>query len=79
MSVHIERGTTWRAGNPVKVLEGQYYNGLTSRSYDVSPDGKRFLMIKTAGATASDQAPAVLNFVVVQHWDQELKRLVPTR
>jgi hypothetical protein len=48
---------------------------LVGRSYDVSPDGRRFLMIKEGGpgGTAS---PASL--VVVQHWFEELKRLVPT-
>jgi hypothetical protein len=39
----------------------------------VSPDGQRFLMIKegVGGAT-----PPV-SLVVVQHWVEELKRLVP--
>ena len=43
--------------------------------YDVSPDGQRFLMIKAPGTDASAAPPAL---IVVQHWDEELKRLVPT-
>jgi hypothetical protein len=44
------------------------------RSYDLSPDGQRFLVLKPAGET---NAPPQL--VVVQHFDEELKRLVPTK
>jgi hypothetical protein len=41
----------------------------------VSLDGKRFLMIKDAGDP--NQPPAPARIVVVQHWFEELKRLVP--
>jgi hypothetical protein len=44
---------------------------------DVSPDGKRFLMMKAAGESDSGSAPPHL--VVVQHFDEELKRLVPAK
>jgi serine/threonine-protein kinase len=73
-------GATWHAGAPTKLLEGRYYTsggGRTGgRMYDVSLDGQRFLMIKAPGADASAASPAL---IVVQHWDEELKRLVPTR
>jgi serine/threonine-protein kinase len=68
-------GTTWSAGTPTKLLDGRYYAGdgaSGGRAYDVSPDGQRFLMIKAPGTDAS-AAPAL---IVVQHWDEELKRLV---
>ena len=69
-------GTTWSAGTPMKLLEGRYVTGGTlGRMYDVSPDGQRFLMIKAPGPDPSATPPAL---VVVQHWDEELKRLVPT-
>ena len=48
--------------------------GNPARTYDISPDGQRFLMIKGRSATV---APAGL--IVVQHWIEELKRLVPTK
>ena len=70
-------GTTWNAGTPTKLFEGRYYDATTGsagRSYDVSPDGERFLMIKRPGSDAS----ATSAILVVQHWDEELKRLVPT-
>ena len=67
-------GATWNAGTPTKLFEGRYYNaGTSGRNYDVSLDGKRFLMIKASG---TDAGPV---FIVVQHWDEELKRLVPPK
>jgi hypothetical protein len=44
--------------------------------YDVSSDGQRFLMLKAPGTDAGAAGPAL---IVVQHWDEELKRLVPTK
>jgi hypothetical protein len=46
------------------------------RSYDVSPDAERFLTIKEGGA---DGTAAPASIIVVQHWVEELKRLVPTK
>jgi eukaryotic-like serine/threonine-protein kinase len=78
LSVPVQTsGATWSAGTPRKLLEGRYYTGTGSgRAYDVSPDGQRFLMIKVPETNASAAAPAL---IVVQHWDEELKRLVPTK
>jgi serine/threonine-protein kinase len=70
-------GATWNAGAPMKLLEGRYYTGTGSgRAYDASADGQRFLVIKASGADANAAPPAL---IVVQHWDEELKRLVPTK
>ena len=76
------RGQEFRVGSPTRLVEGRYYAGGGSgaapgRTYDVSPDGQRFLMVKE-GAGA-DQAAAPPSIVVVQNWQEELKRLVPTR
>jgi serine/threonine-protein kinase len=71
-------GATWHAGTPMKLLEGRYFtrsDASGGRTYDVSPDGQRFLMIKAPGTDAGAAPPAL---IVVQHWDEELKRLVPT-
>jgi serine/threonine-protein kinase len=80
MGVPVEAaGGRFRTSTPAKVLEGRYYTGgagFPGRTYDVASDGARFLMIKE-GDGASDAAarPAI---VVVQHWVDELRRLVPT-
>jgi len=78
LGVPVEaNGATWNAGTPMKLLDGRYYIGGTSgRMYDVSPDGQRFLMLK---GPVTDASAATSALIVVQHWDEELKRLVPTK
>ena len=46
----------------------------TWMSVDVSPDGRRFLMMKER---AADHTLAPPHLVVIQHLDLELKRLAP--
>ncbi len=43
---------------------------MGGRTYDIAPDGQRFLMIKEG----KDATPRI---IVVQNWHEELKRLVP--
>ena len=78
MAVGVMRGQAWAATTPAVVVKPGYLTNLNwwGRSYDVSPDGQRFLMIKEGGA---DGPPAPASIVVVQHWVEELKRLVPTK
>ena len=78
MRVAVAGGPAWTPGAPTKILEGHYVvsaSGTLQRHYDSAPDGQRFLMIKASGVDATD-APRI---VVVQHFDEELKRLVPTK
>jgi serine/threonine-protein kinase len=82
-TVAVEGSGSFRAGTPTKLVETRYYAGAGSgaapgRTYDVSPDGQRFLMLREGGR--SDQtAPPPPSIIVVQHWVEELKRLVPTK
>jgi eukaryotic-like serine/threonine-protein kinase len=70
-------GATWSAGTPMRILDGRYYTGTgTGRAYEVSADSQRFLMIKSITGDSAAQLPRV---ILVQHFDEELKRLVPTR
>ena len=71
----MDGSAAWRSSTPTKVLQGDYvlFN-FPGRTFDISPDGKRFLMIKAG----SGDAPAPQKFVIVGHWFEELKRLVPT-
>jgi serine/threonine-protein kinase len=79
MSTGISGTPVFKSGNPTKVLDiGAYYIGRTiqsaGRTYDVSPDGRRFLMIKQP---VGDQTAARPQILVVQNWFEELKRRVP--
>jgi hypothetical protein len=51
-----------------------FMNGGIIRSWDVSLDGKRLLMVKIEEAKPTP----VTEMVLVQNWIEELKRLVPT-
>ena len=75
MRVGVSPGPSWSTTKPaVVVKEGYFTNPVWwGRSYDASPDAQRFLMIKEGGAGGA--APP--SIVVVQHWAEELKRLVP--
>jgi Tol biopolymer transport system component len=80
MRVGVERGRTWSATVPTKLFEGPYLvtgsGTFTGRTYDVSPDGRRFLMIKQSDGAEPN---ATTSLVVVQHWFEELKARVPTK
>ena len=77
LRVGVERGPSWAATSPVTIAKEGYVTALTGfvgRIYDVSPDG-RFLLVKPS----SDPNAAPPQLVVVQHFDEELRRLVPTK
>jgi serine/threonine-protein kinase len=77
MVVPVQSGATFAAGNPQLVFEGRYVASQPGRTYDVSADGQRFLMIKERGAVG--QTSTAREIVVVQNWTEELKRLVPNK
>ena len=80
MRVGVARGPSWAATTPTLVVKEGYFtipSWSAGRTYDISPDGQRFLMIKEGGG--SDQTAAPASIIVVQHWVEELKRLVPTK
>jgi hypothetical protein len=79
IGVRVGEGPTWSASPALRIpLAANAYfrsSGSTAgRTYDVSLDGKRFLLVKDAGATA--KASAAPSIVVVRNWIEELKRLV---
>jgi serine/threonine protein kinase/Tol biopolymer transport system component len=75
MAVDIASKPGFAAGTPRILFQGRYDVGpVPSVDYDVSPDGQRFLMVKS---TEQEQAaPTQIN--VVLNWFEELKRRVPT-
>jgi eukaryotic-like serine/threonine-protein kinase len=77
MAVPIETGSSFVARNPAVVFKGQYAPSFGGRSYDVSPDGRRFLMLKVAASGADTQNTPRTRFIIVENWSEEMKRLVP--
>jgi len=78
MRVGAERAPSWAATTQTMLVKEGYFTtpgANTGRTYDISPDGQRFLMIKEGGGPDQTAAPASL--IVVQRWVEELKRLVP--
>ena len=65
------RSSTFVWGPPLKLFDGTYASSVPDRNYDVSQDGRRFLMLKESANTR----PA--DVVVVLDWLEELKRRVP--
>jgi eukaryotic-like serine/threonine-protein kinase len=73
MAVPIQTAPVFIAGTPTKLFDGLWYMVQTTRPYDVSHDGQKFLMIRNAEA-ANLAAPTM---TVVLNWTEELRRLVP--
>ncbi|MEQ1691033.1 MAG: protein kinase [Gemmatimonas sp.] len=81
MSIAVGTGSAWSASSATKVADVPLYAAGLARSYDVAPDGKRFLIIKRAATDVQTNAnlarSAEPGMVVVQNWVEELRRLVP--
>jgi hypothetical protein len=80
MAVGVTTSATFGAGRPQELWKGRYSHGMssscgpagaTSSNYDVTADGRRFLMIKD-----DDQDRAMSKeIIVVQAWADEVTRL----
>ena len=77
MAAPVRTAPSFTHGAAEMLLGGHVYAGHAGppgRTYDISPDGQRFLMIKEA---SGDQNTG-WELILVQNWFEELKRLVPT-
>ena len=74
MTVDVQTEPSVAYGKPEEVFAGRFSGGPFLRTYDISPDGERFLMIKESG---NDETSST-EFILVQNWFEELKRLVPS-
>jgi serine/threonine-protein kinase len=82
MVVAIETKPAFAAGNPEVLFRGEYVMaGSILRPYDISPDGRRFLMIKEDSqareAAEAAKAPPTTELIVVENWDEVLKDIAP--
>jgi eukaryotic-like serine/threonine-protein kinase len=88
MRAAVQGGASWVSTTPSPVVplsppaggaQGSYTvigPNIPGRTYDISSDGQRLLIVKNVPA-AANQETSPHQIVVVQHFDQELKRLVP--
>ena len=68
MAVPIQGTTGFRHGRPLGLFRAGHYFTFVSRNYDLTPDGKGFIMIKN-DATAGER-PSI---VVVTNWFDEVR------
>ena len=78
MSVGVQPGSPPTFGTPQVVVDGPYLTPQSGRCYDVSADGRRFLMIKDASPPSSKTSPPS-QLVIVVNWLEELKARVPVK
>jgi len=82
MAVAVKTENTFSLGSPAVLFRGTYASTAASSGdlspWDISPDGKRFLMIKQTGASTSQgSGPRRVNIVL--NWFEELKKKVPVK
>jgi ribosomal protein L21E len=78
MAVAVQTEPAFNAGKPEALFQGKY-GGITTddgQPWDISPDGKRFLMMKPVQAPAAE-VQRKINIVV--NWFEELKQRVPSK
>ena len=74
MSVPVESGSTLVLGRPVPLFNAGQYHVNVARNYDVTADGKRFVMVRNAA-----QSPRT-SMIVVTRWFEELRaKIAPQR
>ena len=84
MAVSVQTDPTFAVGNAEVALEGLYFapsGGFPGRTYDISPDGQRFLMIKEGAPRdlTNDPFAGLIRIEVVLNWHQELLERVPVQ
>jgi eukaryotic-like serine/threonine-protein kinase len=75
LAAAIGPGPAFRASRPVRLFDTDALGGRLGVAYAVSPDARRFLVLKPAPARALPPAEVVF----VQHWDTELRAQLAAR
>jgi dipeptidyl aminopeptidase/acylaminoacyl peptidase len=73
LAVSVETGSSFVAGRPRVLFERYYVSAIAVRTYDISLDGKRFVMI---GREPFPDTP-ITHLNVTLNWFEELERLAP--
>jgi Tol biopolymer transport system component len=65
IAVQVKTGGDFSVAKPEPLFTANYYTMPVGRAFDVSEDGRRFVMIK-------DDQPSSRRFIFVQHWLDEV-------
>ena len=68
---------TFRAGDPEVLFDTQYFAQGTFRTYDLHPDGQRFLLVKDAALSDDSGTSTQPQIILIQNWSGKLQRIVP--
>ena len=83
MAVPVEAEPVFKAGKPRELFRGSYYSASAGQAvlpmWDISPDGKRFLMMKEDASTGKPVAEGPRKINIVVNWFEELKQRVPVK
>jgi len=74
-SVTFETTPTFSADAPKRILQTQYFNNYAGRTYDVAPDGQKFLMTKER----SIAEPTSTTIVVMLDWLDSVRAVGPAK
>jgi len=74
LSTRIDTANTFQHDIPSVLFSGNYRGTGTEGSFDLSPDGSQFLLIRGVGDFVPTEQTRL---VAVQNWFEELKRLAP--
>jgi dipeptidyl aminopeptidase/acylaminoacyl peptidase len=81
MVASVETESSFSFGSRKNLFRGAYvsdnYGSVIVRSWDLHPDGKRFLMIKELPGDVTSEEASRQKFNVVVNWFEELKQRVP--
>jgi hypothetical protein len=75
MAVSVATHPRLNIGSPRVLFEPGFRNSVPLRSYDVSADGRHFLM----NQPMPDRPAVAQQMILVQNWFEELKARVPTK
>jgi serine/threonine-protein kinase len=82
IAVPVRTGPVFSAETPKIIFRGNYVSAraVDRQPWDISPDGKRFLMVKppdSAGDTSGIASPRKINILL--NWFEELRQRVPVK
>ena len=76
MVVGVQTEPEFSSGTPRVLFQTNFFVDPITRTYEVSPDGQRFLVVKEVDRNTPN-ASFRTELLVVENWFEELKRLAP--